>query len=91
MADGNLTQQEFWALSEEERCKRYQDLSDQDKFGVRQGMDTGVVSLPCNECKHYYGYARCAAFPDGLTGDHIQAVIEDILTDCGNGFRFERK
>lgn len=89
MADGNLTMKEFWQLTVEERCERYKDLSDHDKFGVRQG-DPGVVSVPCNECIHYLGYAKCRAFPDGISAEHIQAVEDDLTTLCGSGFKYKK-
>ena len=38
MADGNLSYEDFLKLSEKERGKQYQYLSDSDKFKVRQGM-----------------------------------------------------
>lgn len=90
MAERNLTLEEFWKLPPEERCERYKDLSDHDKFGVRQA-ESGAVSFPCNDCRHYFGYAKCAAYPDGISGDHMDAVWNDLATDCGNGYRFQEK
>lgn len=88
MAHGDLTREEFWKLPEEERQKRYEELSDHDQFGVRQGMATGVVRVPCNECAHYHGFAKCDAFPDGIQGKHIGALIADPSTPCAEGFYF---
>lgn len=93
MADGGLTLREFWQLSEEERCKRYKDLSDHDKLGVRITMPSGPpVHVPCNECANRIrGKPACKAFPDGLTADHIRAVMEDPDTECGPGIHFDPK
>lgn len=90
MSGRNLTSEEFWKLPLEERCERYKDLSDLDKFGVRQA-ESGAVSVPCNDCKYYYGYAKCAAYPDGISGEHMDAVSNDPITDCGNGYRFQAR
>lgn len=90
MDDGSLTLREFWKLSAKERCERYKDLTEHDKFGVRQ-MDTGAVKVTCNDCIYYRGYAKCEAFPNGITGDHIDAVMEDRNIECGPGIRFAPK
>ena len=51
MADGTLSFEEFWNLpTEAEQCRRYDELSDHDKFRVRITMDTGGVTPPCNGC-----------------------------------------
>ena len=89
MADRNLTIEEFRTLATEaEKCRRYGDLSDHDKFLARISMDPGTISPPCNRCKHYLGYGKCEAFRDGFTADHVRAVMEDQTIDCGNGFRY---
>lgn len=90
MAKRNLTLDEFWKLSLKERCERYKDLSEHDKFGVRQA-ESGAVSLPCNDCRHYRGYAKCAAYPDGIRGEHMDTILNDLTTDCGKGYHFEKK
>lgn len=87
----DLTLKEFWKLSEEERRKRYKDLSDHDKFGVRQGMLPGTRSIPCNDCIHYRGYARCDAYPEGISADHIQTVMDDQDASCGSEFKYKKK
>lgn len=89
MDDRNLTLREFWKLTEKERCERYKDLSDRDKFAVRQGTDC-AVSVPCNICAHYRGYAKCDAFPDGINVSHIQAIIDDQTISCGTEFHFKK-
>lgn len=38
-----LTFKEFLKLSEEEKCKRYIELSDHDKFLARIGQNSGAV------------------------------------------------
>lgn len=90
MAKRNLTIEEFWKLPLKERCERYKELSEHDKFGVRQA-ENGVVSPPCNVCLHYFGYAKCAAYPDGISGEHIDAVSNDPTIDCGKGYHFQNK
>lgn len=91
MADRGLTLDQFWALSEEERRRRYEALSDHDKFLVRVSMPPGpAVFIPCNVCMHRVkGKAVCKAFPEGLNGDQIRAVIKDPSAPCGGGYRFE--
>lgn len=91
MADGNLTFEAFLKLSIAERCERYKDLSDHDKFRVRLSMDPGAISPPCNRCKYYRGYAKCDAFPDGITSEQIGAVEEDQAVSCGAGYHFTPK
>ena len=91
MAGGSLTLEEFWMLSEDERCKRYKDLSDHDKFGVRQSMDPGCAGVPCNDCIHYRGFAKCDAFPDGISAEHIQAVMDDQRVVCAGNLGYEKK
>lgn len=92
MGDGSLTLDAFWRLSEAERSEQYKDLSDHDRFGVRQGMNPGTRWIPCNDCVHKHaGRASCAAFPDGLTAEHIHAVMKDQNVVCGAGYLFERR
>lgn len=90
MADGNLTLEEFWKLPPKERCKRYSELSNHEQFGVRQA-DGGAVSVPCNDCAHYFGYAKCAAYPDGIPSAHMDDVQKNRAAGCGNGYRFQEK
>lgn len=90
MDERNLTLEAFWKLSLEERCERYRYLSEHDKLRVRQA-ESGVVSAPCNDCVHYFEYAKCAAYPNGISGDHIQAVMDDLATPCGESFRYQKK
>ncbi len=92
MADGTLSFEEFWNLpTEAEQCRRYDELSDHDKFRVRITMDTGGVTPPCNACKFYLGYGKCEAYPDGISPEHICAVMADQSIECGNGFRYTPK
>ena len=42
MADRNLTFEDFKRLSPEERNRRYEELSDQDKFLARCSQPSGV-------------------------------------------------
>lgn len=91
MADRGLTAKEFWMLSPEERQKRCGELSEHEAFAMRL-MDPHLpVSLPCNNCKYYTGYAKCKAFPDGISADHMRAVMEGQTTECGDGFHFEKQ
>lgn len=90
MAEGNLTFDEFWKLTESERCKRYKDLSEQDRYRVRLSMIPCAKSVLCNDCVHYHGYARCDAFPEGIAGDHITMVENDPSIWCSDGIRFEK-
>lgn len=89
MADGNLTWEEFWKLSSEDRLARCGELSDHDAFMVRLTEPIAVISPSCNDCVHYLGYAKCAAYPDGFTGDHIRALLKNPLLECGDGYHFE--
>lgn len=92
MADGTLSFEEFCKLpTEAERCQRYGELSEHDKFRARMSMDSGAISPPCNRCKYYLGFAKCKVFPEGISVDHIRAVMEDQTIDCGNGFHFEKR
>lgn len=91
MAEGILTFEEFWKLSEYDRGKRYVELSDHDKFRVRLSMPLGVNNVPCNDCIHYLGFAKCVAYPEHISGSHMDAVEKDLNTPCGNGFQFQQK
>ena len=91
MADRGLTLEEFRSLStEKEKCERYVELSDHDKFLVRISMPPGsAIWIPCNDCVYRIGKTpSCKAYPEGLSGDHIRAVMEDQAIECGNGFKF---
>lgn len=90
MDDGTLTLKEFWSLSERERCERYKELSDHDKFGVRQQV-SAPVSVPCNDCIHYRGFAKCDAFPDGISAEHIRAVTDNQSVACAGKLKYEKK
>lgn len=92
MADGTLSFEEFCKLpTEEERCNRYVELSDHDKFRARISMNPSAISPPCNICRYYFGFAKCEAFPGGISAEHISAVMQDKTIDCGNGFHFEKR
>lgn len=95
MADGDtgkgLTLKDFWKLDKSERAKRYQELSDQDKFGVRISMppDLNGSEIPCNSCEHYRGYGACDAYPAGIPGKQMDRVDKDINSNCGDGFSYK--
>lgn len=91
MAEGNLTFEEWAKLSEGERGERYKDLSDKDKFRVRISMNPRAKNVRCNSCRHYRGFAKCAAFPDGIPCTHIGAVDENPSIFCANGFQYQAK
>lgn len=90
MDGGHLTFEEFLKLSEEDRGKRYVDLSEHDKFRVRCSMGVTSVWVPCNDCKHFLGFGRCKAYPDGITREHCEAVIANPYgVICEEKFKFE--
>lgn len=91
MDDRDLTLQEFWKLSKEERGKRYAELSAHDRFAVRVSMDSGTQSVLCNSCRYYMGFAKCKAYPNGIPSEHIDRVEADTATACGDGYRYEPK
>jgi hypothetical protein len=82
VAERNLTYEEWSRLSEKEKGERYQELSEHDKFRVRISMYPGVRQRRCNSCVHYWGFAKCAAFPDGTTKEHRNKVDKDPETPC---------
>ena len=90
MAKRNLTYAEWEKLSEYERGEQYKDLSDADKFRVRITMDPGARRIRCNDCRYFHGSAKCDAFPDRIPNEQIRALMDDIDTPCGNGYRFEK-
>lgn len=91
MADRTLTFAEFRKLPHEERLKRYAELSNHDKFLARCSQDTGVRTLLCSLCDHYRGFAKCDAFPDGISGEHMDKVEVEPAFECAPGIRFEAK
>lgn len=90
MADRALRFDAFQKLSEEERCRRYTELSEHDRFKARCSQDTGVRSAPCNTCAHKRAGGKCAAFPDGITGEHLRLLLKDPTVECADGIRYER-
>lgn len=91
MAERNLTFEEWSRLSEEEKGERYRELSDHDKFRVRVTMPPVTTSVRCNDCAHYWGFAKCAAFPDGISGEQLDKVNEDPEMPCANGLKYRKK
>lgn len=98
MADRNLTEEEwteFWHLPLEERFERCKSFSAHDSFRLRitdPGTSFAGPWVPCNDCAHQItGRPACKAHPEGLTADHIRAVMADQTIECGNGFRFMPK
>lgn len=92
MAEGNLTWKDFWKLTPEERLARCSELSEHDAYMVRLTEPMSVVTPPCNDCAYKHeGKPACDAFPDGISGEHIRAVMKDVSTPCGNGFQFKAK
>lgn len=87
----NLTLKGFYLYSEKDRCDRYAELSDHDKFMVRISQDSGVQRGICNDCIYYFGCAKCKAYPDGIRGEHLRQVDRDHNTSCGDGFSFSPK
>lgn len=86
-----ITFEEFWKLTEEERCEQYQYLSDRDKYRVRLCMPIKAVSSRCDDCKHYFGYRKCAAFPDKIPRERILLTENsDDQSECANGYYFEK-
>lgn len=91
MAERNLTFEEWSNLSEEEKGERYRELSDHDKFRVRITMPPAVKSLRCNSCCYYQGFAKCTAFPDGISSEQLDKVDENPETPCAKGLKYKRK
>ena len=93
MADRNLTFEEFVKLPNEERCSRYSELSDSDKFRVRCSMDSSgsADDIPCNSCKHNHRNFTCDAFPKGITGEHLDRLEKDSTIECANGIFYEKE
>lgn len=82
---------EFWKLPPDERMKRCGELSEHEAFLMRLTDPNLPTLLACNYCVYYQGYAKCKAFPDGISADHMRMVMEDKAIECGNGFHFEEK
>lgn len=36
-----------------------------------------VARVPCLDCVHFQGEARCAAFPEGIPLDYVRGVLHD--------------
>ncbi len=91
MAERNLTFEEWSHLLEEEKRERYRELSDHDKFRVRISVPPSVRQRRCNSCVHYWGFAKCAAFSDGIPSEQLDKVDEDPETPCANGLKYRKK
>ena len=97
MANRNLTEQEwaeFWRMPLEERIERCKNFSQHDSFRLRISDPGSSHSpwVPCNDCAYRLGLnAACKAYPQGLTAEHIRAVMDNPSIECGDGFRFVPK
>lgn len=87
----SISLKEFWSLTEEERGERYRDLTDHDKFLVRISMDPGVVDSQCNFCRHYHGFGKCDAYPDGIPRPLLFDIRHDQDYPGDHGTHFEPK
>lgn len=91
MADGNLTFEEFKKLpSEEERGRRYQEMSDHDKFLARCSQPSGAYGVLCNTCI-YRSRATCKAFPKGITREHLDKLDDAPTMECAPGIHYKSK
>ena len=91
MAERILTFEDWKKLSEKEKGERYKELSDKDKFRIRISMNPGVHSMRCNSCQHYFGNAKCIAFPNGIPKKHMNNVDQNISVSCGNNLCYKEK
>lgn len=89
MADGNLTLEQYKNLGEAERAARYAELSEHDRFVARCAQDPGAIGILCNGCAHYRGFAKCAAYPDGIPGAHMDELEQNPAAECGRGMRYQ--
>ena len=91
MDDRAVTFRQFVKMSEEEREKAYQYLSDEDKLKVCVCMEPQRQRriVPCNVCVHREkNTPNCKAFTDGIDAQHIRDLMNDSSKECGNGYRF---
>ncbi|WP_204872604.1 hypothetical protein [Pseudoflavonifractor phocaeensis] len=91
MSDRNLTLEQFWKLPEQERGRRYADLSEEERLNVRLHMLPGVIHPLCNICRYYHGSATCEAFPNGIPGEHIRMVMDDPGIVCRGGYHYQQR
>lgn len=91
MADGTLSFEEFWKLSEAERGERYKDLSDHDRFRVRISMNSGARSVMCNVCAYYHNDFTCDAYPDEIPAELVKRGEHDTPFPGDRGYRFKQK
>ena len=89
MDEGTLSYDEFMQLSEEDKGERYIDLSDSDKFKVRQGMNPGFRGIVCNHCRHNHWDYTCDAFPKGIPKGILDREEHDTPYPGDKGIRFE--
>ncbi len=87
-----LTFEEFVKLPIKEKCARYGELSDRDKLRARLSMDTtSRTKVMCNTCRHYLGYAKCKAYPDGIPRELIARLEHDTPYPGDQGYRYQPK
>ena len=48
-------------------------------------------SARCNFCKHYLGFAKCKAYPNGITNEIINDVHYNKNNQCSEKYHFEEK
>mgnify|MGYP007024219430 FL=1 len=90
MADRNLTFEDFKRLSPEERNRRYEELSNHDKFLARCSQPSGVHGVLCNTCIHRKRVC-CKAFPNGIPGEHMNKLEENPAIECAPGVHYQPK
>lgn len=39
--------------------------------------DPGFTGVPCNDCKHYFGFAKCVVYPERIPGERLRLAFID--------------
>ena len=91
MAERNLTYEEWSRLSEKEKGKRYQELSEHDKFRVRISMYPAFASEDVIVVFTIGDLLSALRFQDGTTKEHRNKVDKDPETPCANGLKYRKK
>ncbi len=77
-----LTLAEFYRLSQQEKLRRYGELSDRDKHHIQMTCDPGACRVVCNDCRCYIGLAKCTIYPNRIPREILLCDGRGSLPVC---------
>ncbi len=77
-----LTLAEFYRLSQQEKLRRYGELSDRDKHHIQMTCDPGACRVICGDCRCYIGLAKCTVYPHRIPREILLCDGRKSLPVC---------